>query len=131
MQKKNDETFGFKLLVIMTFKLTKEPIKYAPLSPKKILANGKLNKRKISNIIIWEVNKKENCKFPLLKFKYSKITFIIIKLIDNNPLKPSIKFAPFITNRKQSRTKIAEKISILRASVKKGISILKILIGKK
>ena len=109
MQKKNDETFGFKLLVIIMFKLTKEPIKYAPLSPKKILANGKLNKRKISNIIIWEVNKKENCKFPFLKFKYSKITFIIIKLIDNNPLKPSIKFAPLITNRKQSKTKIAEK----------------------
>tara|TARA_Y100000591_G_C21325923_1_gene447807 strand:+ start:383 stop:541 length:159 start_codon:yes stop_codon:yes gene_type:complete len=52
VQKKNDEAFGFKLLVIMMFKLTKEPIKYAPLSPKKILAYGKLNKRKISNIII-------------------------------------------------------------------------------
>ena len=37
-----------------------------------------------------------------------------VKLIDNNPLKPSIKFAPLITNRKQSRTKIAEKKLFLK-----------------
>ena len=75
MQKKNDETFGFKLLVIMTFKLTKEPIKYAPLSPKKIFAYGKLNKRKISNIIVWEVNKKENCK--LNQYSCSQISRVM------------------------------------------------------
>ena len=33
----------------------------------------------------------------------------IIRLIVNNPLNPSIKFAPLITKRKQSNTNIDEK----------------------
>ena len=46
MQKKNDETSGFRLLVLITFKAINEPNKYDPLSPKKILDFGKLNNRK-------------------------------------------------------------------------------------
>ena len=46
MQKKNEEISGFRLLVIITFKATREPTKYDPLSPKKILALGKLNNKK-------------------------------------------------------------------------------------
>ena len=34
---------------------------------------------------------------------------MIIKFIVNNPLNPSIKFAPLITKRKQSNTNIEEK----------------------
>tara|TARA_Y200000002_G_C22272423_1_gene492714 strand:- start:67 stop:225 length:159 start_codon:yes stop_codon:yes gene_type:complete len=52
VQKKNDEIFGFKLLVMMAFNPVREPNKYAPLSPKKILALGKLNNRKERRIII-------------------------------------------------------------------------------
>ena len=37
------------------------------------------------------------------------LIFIINKFIDNSPLKPSIKFAPLITNKKHSKTKIDEK----------------------
>jgi len=51
MQKKNDEKFGFKLFVIIVFNATKEPIIYDPLSPRNILALGKLNNKK-DNIII-------------------------------------------------------------------------------
>ena len=51
MQKKNEEMLGFKLLVIIALNATKDPIKYDPLSPKKIFALGKLNKRKDIKII--------------------------------------------------------------------------------
>ena len=57
MQKKKDEISGFKLFVIIEFKPTKEPIKYAPLSPKKIFAWGKLNNKKDNNTIICEIIK--------------------------------------------------------------------------
>ena len=52
MQKKNDEIFGFILFVIIIFNETIDPIKYAPLSPKKIFALGKLNNKNDSKIII-------------------------------------------------------------------------------
>ena len=56
---------------------------------------------------------------------------MIIKFIVNNPLNPSIKFAPLITKRKQSNTNIEEKIWLDIKEVSNGISIFKILIGKK
>ena len=43
---------------------------------------------------------KENSKFALFKLMNVKITLINIKFITNNPLNPSIKFAPLIINRK-------------------------------
>tara|TARA_B100002052_G_scaffold240377_1_gene224617 strand:+ start:335 stop:472 length:138 start_codon:yes stop_codon:yes gene_type:complete len=43
---------GFRLFVIIVFKLVKAPNMYAPLSPKKIFALGKLNNRKDKNTII-------------------------------------------------------------------------------
>ena len=52
VQKKNEEIFGFRLFVIIVFKATKEPMRYAPLSPKKILEFGKLKNKKINKIII-------------------------------------------------------------------------------
>ena len=51
MQKKNEETLGLKLFVQIMFKAVKEPNKYEPPSPKKILALGKLNKRKHNKMI--------------------------------------------------------------------------------
>tara|TARA_X000001036_G_C20031945_1_gene543081 strand:+ start:44 stop:232 length:189 start_codon:yes stop_codon:yes gene_type:complete len=60
MQKKKDEIFEFKLLVIIMFKEIKDPNKYEPLSPKNILAFGKLKRRKEIRIIICAVRKNEN-----------------------------------------------------------------------
>ena len=39
---------------------------------------------------------------------YANIILMIIKFIVNNPLKPSIKLAPFITNKKHNNTNIEE-----------------------
>ena len=52
MQKKNEEIEEFKLLVIIVFKPASPPKVYAPLSPKKILAFGKLNNKNVNRIII-------------------------------------------------------------------------------
>tara|TARA_B100001248_G_scaffold231349_1_gene191729 strand:+ start:300 stop:458 length:159 start_codon:yes stop_codon:yes gene_type:complete len=52
VQKKNEEIIGFKLLVIIVFKPAIAPMEYAPLSPKKILALGKLNNKNDNKIII-------------------------------------------------------------------------------
>ena len=60
---------------------------------------------------------------------YANIILIIIKLIVNKPLKPSIKLAPLITNRKQRSTNIEENIWLVIKVVKKGISMLRIFIG--
>ena len=57
--------------------------------------------------------------------------FIIIKFIANKPLKPSIKLAPLITNKKHNNTNIEENMWLDIKAVKNGISIYKILIGKK
>jgi|TARA_B100001059_G_C17564818_1_gene441978 hypothetical protein len=51
------------------FSAIKLPIKYDPLSPKKILEFGKLNNKKDSKIIIWPIIKIENSTLPLLIFK--------------------------------------------------------------
>ena len=60
MQKKNEEVVTSKLLVIMAFKATKDPNKYDPLSPRNILAFGKLKRRNEIRIIICAVKKNEN-----------------------------------------------------------------------
>ena len=56
---------------------------------------------------------------------------MIIKFIASNPLNPSMRFAPFIINKKHNKTKIVEKKLFCKKEVKKGISILEIVIGKK
>ena len=92
------------------FNEIKVPNKYEPLSPRNILAFGKLKRRKEIRIIIWAVKKNENSKWLLSKFINSKTELIIIKLIVKRPLKPSIKFAPFIIKRKHKSINIIEKI---------------------
>tara|TARA_Y100000817_G_scaffold216438_1_gene170302 strand:+ start:912 stop:1070 length:159 start_codon:yes stop_codon:yes gene_type:complete len=52
MQKKKEERCGFKLFVAIVFREINEPNKYEPLSPRNILAFGKLNKRNVINTII-------------------------------------------------------------------------------
>ena len=52
IQKKKEDICGFRLFVLIMFKATSEPNKYEPLSPKNILAFGKLNSRKDSKTII-------------------------------------------------------------------------------
>ena len=52
MEKKKEEISGFKLFVSTMFKATNDPNKQEPESPKKILAFGKLKRRKQSIIII-------------------------------------------------------------------------------
>ena len=54
--------------------------------------------------MIWAIKKIEKLKWSLFKLIINNTELIIIKFIDNNPLKPSIKFAPFIINRKHKRT---------------------------
>ena len=73
----------------------------------------------------------ENSLFPLEIFINSKIELTANKLNVRRPLNPSIKFAPLIINKKQSKTKIEEKISILKKPNKNGISTFKISIGIK
>ena len=124
MQKKNAEIFEFKLLVVIVFKATIEPNKYEPLSPRNILALGKLNKRKQVRIIIWAVKKNENSKWLFSIFINSNMELIIIKLIVKSPLKPSIKFAPFTMNKKQINIKKAENILFSNQEFKKIRSIL-------
>ena len=131
MQKKNDEICGFKLLVIMEFKATKDPNKYDPPSPRNILALGKLKRRNEIKIIIWAVKKKENSILLLSRLINNKTELIIIKFIDKRPLKPSIKFAPFTMNKKHKRIKKVEKILFSSQEFKKIKSILLISIGKK
>ena len=55
----------------------------------------------------------------------------MIKFIASKPLKPSIKLAPFIINKKHNRTNTEESKWLDINGIKNGISILKIFIGKK
>ena len=50
MQKKNGDIAGIEMLVLIIDTAIKIPTKYAPPSPKKILALGKLNFKKINNV---------------------------------------------------------------------------------
>ena len=54
-----------------------------------------------------------------------------MRLIARRPLKPSIKFAPLIINKKQSNIKVDEKKLLFRNFDKNGMSIFEILIGRK
>ena len=131
MQKKNEEMCVFKLLVIIMFKAIKDPNKYDPLSPRNILAFGKLKRRNEIKITICDVKKNENSNSLLFKFINNKTELIIIKLIVKRPLKPSIKFAPFTINKKHKSTKIIEKILLSNQEFKKIKSIFVISIDKK
>ena len=111
MQKKKDDIPAFRLLVVMTFKAVVEPKKYAPPSPINIFALGKLNNKKISNIIIWDVIRTEIICKSLFKLINNNIELIIINCKANRPLKPSIKFEPFIINKKQKSINKVKKIS--------------------
>ena len=70
---------GFKLLVIIVFKATKDPNKYDPLSPIKILALGKLKTRKEKRITICPVIIHASLWFSLSKFMNTRTMFIIIR----------------------------------------------------
>ena len=52
--KKNGESDVFNSQVLIVFKAINDPNRYEPLSPKNILAFGKLNSKKVSTIIICE-----------------------------------------------------------------------------
>ena len=52
--KKNGESDVFNSQVLIVFKAINDPNRYEPLSPKNILAFGKLNSKKESIIIISE-----------------------------------------------------------------------------
>ena len=121
----------FKLSVTIVFRATRDPNKYAPLSPRNILALGKLKRRKEIKIIICAVKKNENWSWLLFKFINNKKLLIIIKLIVKRPLKPSIKLAPFTINKKHKSTNIVEKILFSNQEFKKIKSICFIFIGKK
>tara|TARA_B100001564_G_C20376148_1_gene550198 strand:- start:6 stop:173 length:168 start_codon:yes stop_codon:yes gene_type:complete len=54
----------------------------------------------------------------------------MIKFIASKPLKPSIKLAPLITNKKHNNTNIEESIWLDMKGIRNGILMLKILIGK-
>ena len=113
------------------FKATRDPNKYDPLSPRNILALGKLKRRNETKITICAVRKNDNSNWSLFKFKNNKTELIIIKLIVKRPLKPSIKFAPFTINKKHKSTKIIEKILLSNQEFKKIKSIFVISIDKK
>ena len=121
----------FRLLVAIVFNATKDPNKYDPLSPRNILAFGKLKRRKEIKIIICAVKKNENLNWSFSRFINNKTELTIIKLIVKRPLKPSIKFAPFTINKKHKSIKNMEKILFSINEFKKIRSILEIFIGRK
>ena len=83
----------------------KAPKKYAPPSPIKILAFGKLKSKNVINTIIWAVMSVAKFVWLLSKFIIIKIILIIIKWMDKRPLKPSIRLDPLIINKKHNKTK--------------------------
>tara|TARA_Y100001970_G_C13941424_1_gene703365 strand:+ start:376 stop:801 length:426 start_codon:yes stop_codon:yes gene_type:complete len=115
----------------MVFKATKDPNKYAPLSPRNILAFGKLKRRNVTRMIICAVKKNENSICSLFKLINNKAELIIIKFIVRRPLKPSIKLAPFTINKKHKSIKNIEKILFSNHEFKKIRSMLLISIGRK
>ena len=121
----------FRVLVAIVFNATKDPNKYDPLSPRNILAFGKLKRRKEIKIIICAVKKNENLNWSFSRFINNKTELTIIKLIVKRPLKPSIKFAPFTINKKHKSIKNMEKILFSINEFKKIRSILEIFIGRK
>ena len=79
------------------------------LSQKKGFLGYEANNKKDNKITICEISNIENSKLELFKFIYVSIIFIIKRFKASNPLKPSIKLAPFITNKKHNRTNTDEK----------------------
>ena len=61
----------------------------------------------------------------------SKTEFIIIKLIVRSPLKPSMRLAPLIINKKHNNTKKVEKILLSNQAFRKIKSTFSIWIEKK
>ena len=131
MQKKKDEICGFKLFVLIMFKATNEPNKYEPLSPKNILAFGKLNSKKDNKTTIWAIIITARFSWLLFKLMKKSIKFIRSKWIVKRPLNPSIKFAPFTINKKHKRTKAVENILLFIHVFKNFKSTDSILIEKK
>ena len=74
--KKNGESDVFNSQVLIVFKTTSVPNKYEPLSPKNILAFGKLNSKNDSTIIICENKIIEMFSFWLNKFIIRNVEFI-------------------------------------------------------
>ena len=64
---------------MMVVKATKDPNKYAPPSPRKILALGKLKRRNEIKMTTCPVKKNENSISLLFKFINNKTVFMIIK----------------------------------------------------
>ena len=93
------------------FNAINDPNKYDPLSPKNIVAFGKLNSKKETKITIWAAIIIASCSLLFSKFKNKSTVLIISACIAKRPLNPSIRFAPLIINRKQSRRKKIENIS--------------------
>ena len=97
------------MFVLIILKATREPNKYEPLSPKNRVALGKLKSRKDIKTTIWAVITIAKSWFPLFKFIYRSIKFIISRWIVKSPLKPSTRLAPLIINKKQIKIKNDEK----------------------
>ena len=58
-QRKKEEIFELRLSVTIVFRATRDPNKYDPLSPRNILAFGKLKSKNVTKIINCEVIKYE------------------------------------------------------------------------
>ena len=74
------------MLVLTTDIAIKAPKKYDPLSPRKIFALGKLNLRKINNIIILKNNKLAKLLFSFKWLTKNKFTRIISEWKPSKPL---------------------------------------------
>ena len=106
MQKKNGDIAGIEILVLIIDTAIKIPTKYAPPSPKKILALGKLNNKNENKTTIWAIRTKFSSLFAWFKLIKRRAKLITNKWIPKSPLKPSIKLAPLIINKKQNKIKI-------------------------
>ena len=118
-------------MVFITLKANNEPNKYEPLSPKNRVAFGKLKSKKDIRTTIWAVITIARSWFPLFKFIYKSIKFIIRRWIVKSPLKPSTRLAPLIINKKQIKIKNYEKNQFFINKFKKLRSREIILIEKK
>ena len=81
----------------------KDPKRYEPLSPRKIFAFGKLNQRNVVNVIIIKNKKLAKSLFPFKLLTKNKFIRIVNEWNVNNPLYPSTKLAPLITNKKHKQ----------------------------
>ena len=78
------------------------PYTHSGVIPSAIAMNKELSKK---------IFTKNNILTPKhIMYSFDKTVFNLIKLIDKSPLKPSIKFAPFIINKKHKTVKIFKNI---------------------